>query len=224
MRGGAGREASKPMTLTSRRDCWDAGAFRTMIGAICAGLALSSVAAIGLAIFGGTPSWALIGFEVIILFSAGIGALEAIRHSRHGPAMTLLCVAGAVGVGSLLGFIGANKTLAGFDLHVVLGARLLTAAIVAAAAGCIVISRDPSNSLPSLVKGLIAGAVFVGLCVGAWVMRGAILGAGGAARVGFVVVTGIAVIALVSASIHYLVRAFAVGVGPRFDEPGAPGA
>lgn len=209
------------MAVISRRDWWDVAAFRGIVGVFCAAIALSAAAAIGFAVLGGTPSWVLIGFEAIILLAGAICSFEAFRASRHGPAMTLLCAAGAVGVGSLLGFIGANRSLAGYDLHFALAVRLGSAALLAAASGCIVLSRDPSRSIPALIKGITAGAILIAMMGGLWVLRASILTAGAAARVGIVIVMGIALIGLVSACGHYLVRAFAIGAEPRFDEPGA---
>lgn len=207
------------MNELQARDCWDRRAFRLGVGLICALVAASAIVALFASVFGGAASWALIGFEVITLIATVIGFLGAVRHARQGPAMMLLCVAGAVGVGSLLAFIGTNRTLMGFGLGPVLAARFAAAALLGAAAGCILLSRDPSRSLPSLIKGIVWTAILVAVIGVAWMMRSSILGAGGAARVAMTLVLGIASIGLVAASTHYLVNAFAFGAGPRFDEP-----
>jgi hypothetical protein len=211
------------MSSAMRRDCWDVRVFRLAVGAVCVLIAASSVGGLAASIFVGPPSWSFIGFEAVILIAAGVGAAEAFRFSRTGPAMALLCVAGAVGVGSLLGYIGAGQLLMGRNMLPFLLARAGAAGLLAAAAGLIVLSRDLPRSIPALIKGVMLGAVLVAILATVWTMRATILSAGGAARVTIALLLGVVAIGLLAAAVHQLVRAFAVGNEPRFDPVEAQG-
>jgi len=194
-----------------RLELSDHSLFRIPVGILCAVTGLSSLALLGVALLNQPTSWFLVGFEVVIAVAATMGVLAAMGRFREGPALTLLCIAGAVGVGSLLSYIGAGKFLAGQSLRPYLMIRLADAALFALAAGVIVLARSPREALPALVKGLLFGAVLCGIVAGAWVSRGWISSSAGPARAAIFIAMGIASISLIAASGHYLIRAFAVG-------------
>lgn len=189
----------------------DRRAFRLAFGAVSGATGMSSLAVLALALLNEPTSWYLVGFEVVILVAAVMGMTSAMKGLRDGPAMTLLCIAGAVGVGSLLGYVGSGRVLMGWSLKPLLLVRLVDAAALAAAAGAIVLLRQPKATFPLLGKGMLFGAIVIATVGVAWIFRGSINGASGPARVGALAALGVVTIVLVSASGHYIIRAFSVG-------------
>ncbi len=194
-----------------RQQLSDHSLFRIPVGVLCAATGLSSLVLLAIAIWNQPTSWFLVGFEVVIAVAAAMGVLAAMGRFRDGPALTLLCIAGAVGVGSLLSYIGAGKFLAGQSLRPYLMLRLVDAALLALAAAVIVLARSPRLALPALAKGLLFGAVLCGIVAAAWFSRSWISSSAGPARAAIFIAMGIASICLIAASGHYLIRAFAAG-------------
>ncbi len=205
--------------MMERPQLIDRGVFRFATGGLCVLTGLSAAAVLGLALLSRPVSWFLGGFELVILFASAIGLLCSMGRFREGPAMVLLCVAGTVGVGSLLGYVGAAKLLMGWSLKPYLVARMLDAALLALAAAAVVLSRSPAASLSALGRSAAFTAAMVLTVGSAWVFRGTIGASPGPARVALLTLLGVSLIVLVSASGHYLIRAFAAGAKPTGGPP-----
>jgi len=197
-----------------RPELSDQWLFRVLIAIACAATALSALAVAGAAVASQPTSWYLVGFELVILMSGVIGVMSATGRFPGGPSITLLCIAGAVAVGSLLGYVGAGKILMGWSLRPLLLARMADAAFLAAASGAIVLARQPRSSIPALVKGVLLGAAMLVIAGAAWKFRGSISGAPGPVRVGMFAMVGVVAIVLLSASGHYVIRAFMFNRSP----------
>lgn len=200
------------------RELVDVGIVRLIVALLCVATGVSAALVIGVIALNRPVSWFLGGFEIVVLLASVVGSMLAFGRFREGPAITLLCVAGAVGVGSLLGYIGAGKSLAGWDLKPFLLIRAIDAALMAALAGVIVLARTPRASFSALARGVIFGGALLVIVGGAWALRGAISTSPGPVRAVVLVAVGLAAVGLVSASAHYLVRAFAVGTEPRSEQ------
>src|ERR1043166_2727299 len=72
-------------------------------GVLCAALALSAAAEMVACVLVPRPLYFMLGFEVVALVAAVFGVLLAMGRFAQGPGLGLLCVAAAIGVGSLLG-------------------------------------------------------------------------------------------------------------------------
>ncbi len=200
----------------------DRPVFRVAVAATSAIAGISGLAMAALILFNPPVYWFMLGFEVLITVAAVFGVLLSLGRFRDGPALALLCIAGAVGAGGLLGYVGSGKTLVGIDLKYLLVLRAALAAAFALAAAAVVLARRPRASLPLLATGIGAGVALVALGAGFWAARGTLAGAAGPVRVIAFTVAGVLVICLVSAAGHYLIRAFAIA--DESPEPGQAGA
>jgi hypothetical protein len=99
-------------------------------------------------------SWVLFGFEIVVLVAAVLGFRIGRGKHNDGPALGLLCVAGAIAVASAFGFLGSGRVLSlpslGFtrdvSLKPYLFGRAAAAAILAGAAAWIVLARSRNLS------------------------------------------------------------------------------
>lgn len=190
-------------------------AFRAAVAVLSALTVLSALGLIVASFTQHPPAWFLILFEAPVLISGVFGLLLA-KGSRFGgvsgPAMTLLCIAGCVGAGSLLGYVGTGRAVAGYSLTKVMIGRAGMAAALAVLSALHVLLRKPSLSLPLLLKGVLIG---LPLPVAAFCVMG---GVGQAqyqalpevvqillALFGMLLVAG-----LICACVHLVVRAFQV--------------
>jgi len=170
-------------------------------------LASAAIAAV-LAVLSHPPAWFMLIFEVPITVAGAFGVLIGRGRFKEGPALALACVAGTVGAGSLLGYLGAGTTLMGVDLRMFLTARLAAAAVLGATAGAIVLFRNPRRSFAALARGIILGGLLAGLLGCLWAARGAIGSMNAVVlSLGSMIVGAIA-LGLAAASIHYVIRAF----------------
>ncbi len=151
----------------------------------------------------------MLGFEVVILISGAFGVLVGRGRFGDGPAIALLCVAGAVAVGSLLGDLCAGKRIGTFDLRPLLFARCAAAAVLALLAGVIVLRRDPAHSIRALLRGIVFGVLFIGLVGGLYAVRAQVFAHGPLAKAGMVIVGGVVGLGLLAATVHYTIKAFA---------------
>lgn len=175
---------------------------------------------------GQKPAWAMFGFEVVIAFAAVIGVLLSLGKFRDGPALALACVAAAVFTGSVLGFLGANREIAGYSLRWFLLARVGAAAVLGAGAVACVLVRD-RRSLPTLLKAGVLMAPVVAVAAMAVTPAGSrlaspLLEAGAAIRVPVFVLGSLVLCGLFAASVHLGIRAFELGrPTPERHEPGS---
>jgi hypothetical protein len=182
-------------------------------------LILSAVVALS-ALVGGAimlttdkPSWFFVGFELVVVMAGVFGVLLGRGKFSEAPAMVLLCLAGAVGVGSVLGYVGAGRNLAGVDLRMWVVGRVAAAGVFAALAGLTVLSRRPGPAWRALGIGAVFGVLTVGALALGWFGRGWLAAAGAPNVVKLVValVLAVVVVGLLSAAVHYTVKAFATG-------------
>lgn len=172
-------------------------------------------------------AWFLAWFEVVVLTAGVFGVLLARGRFRDGPAIALLCIAGCVAVGSFLGYLSAGRTLMGQSMTVFLLGRVAAGGVFAAAAGLDVLLRRPGQSVPLLMKGLLAGIPV--LVVAAMAVRTSALATinGLHPMVQFGVYIGAFVVltAMSCAAAHWTIRAFALGVeaGATRGEPNGAG-
>lgn len=190
-------------------------AFRAAVAVLSAATVLSALGLIGVSFTQHPPAWFLILFEAPVLISGVFGLLLA-KGSRFGgvsgPAMTMLCIAGCVGAGSLMGFVGTGRAVAGYSLTKVMIGRAGLAAVFGVLSALHVLMRRPALSVPLLLKGVLMGLPLpvVAFCV--------IRGVGQAqyqalpevvqillALFGMLLVGG-----LICACVHLVVRAFQV--------------
>lgn len=186
---------------------------RLLVSLLSTGVGLSALVGLGLMLRTPKPSWFFVEFEVVIVAAAIFGVFLGMGRFREAPALTLVCIAGAIGFGSLLGYLGAAKALLGVSLTPWLYARVGASVALAAVAGLNVLARHPGRSLPALSRGVIFGTVFVGVVAGGWVASKQLASAnapGAVKLIAFLLVSSIA-LGLIAAAVHYLVKAFAAG-------------
>lgn len=159
--------------------------------------------------------WSVFGFEVISACACVIALVMAWRRPSADAALGLLCVAGTIGIGSLLGYFGTNPHVVGpFRLAPWLLARVAGAGALTAL-GVVVALAGHSEAWSRLIKGVLLGLPVIGLAAMmaldrfrspamGWIssLPGIVLTLGGI--VAFLVITG-----LLAASVHMTIGAFA---------------
>lgn len=190
--------------------------------ALLSGLVLlSAVVGAGAAALHAPPIWFMLGFEVIIAVAGVFGVLTGLGRFLNGPALALVCVAGAVGAGSLLGFLAGRGNLA-IDLWPFLMARGVAAAAILAMAGWAVLSRRPQESWRRLGVGIACLIGFGAIAGGLWVAQGWLTGLGTMPGAIIGLVAGATLLGLLAAAVHHVIRAFETGAaGLPADEPAA---
>lgn len=186
--------------------------FRAIVGGLSLATGISAIVLAGMSITSTPRVWYMLGFEVVIAFASVFGVLIAMGRFREGPALALACVTGAIGVGSLLAYVGPAKSVLEGGAKFYLLARGADAAALGLAACMLVLMRAPRPAFRSIIIGLVWGAVMVGVAVVALRVHASLAGAPGAMRFGASVVFGAMFVASLSAAVHYVVRAFQCGV------------
>ena len=215
------------------------------LGAVCALVGVSALAGAPLSLFAVKPLWYLLGFEIVVLIAAAYGLLIAMGKFSDGPGLALLCVAATFAAasffgnqsatnrdgpsfnlmaGPVLGYISKNKEhtidrlIGGVTLFLML--RLAAAGLIAVGAAWVVLQRRPRESLPSLLKAGAFGAGLLGVMAAAWKLRSQTANLGGFAATMIALVVGLLALGLLSATVHFAIRAFELG---RIrDEPPRP--
>jgi hypothetical protein len=193
---------------------------------VCAAIAMSAIAGIGASLLAATPLWFLLGFEVVTLIAAVFGVLLAVGKFPEGPGLGLLCVVGVVAVGSVLGDMSTQLSnpiggpvlytfgkggLVQIPITTFMTLRLAVAGILALCAAWVVLQRRPGESMKSLARGLVLGAIMVVVLLVAWKTRTPLAALGPFLRTVSLFTAGIAALGLFAASVHYTVRAFEFG-------------
>ncbi len=194
-------------------DISSAAWFRGVVGAVCGAITISALATGGLALAQAKPAWFLLMFEIVVVTAGVFGVLLATGRFRGTTAMTLACVSVCIGAGTLLGYVGTGKTVAGFNLRNWFLARELGAAILAAGAGAVLIVRGGRPSLRALSIGAVLTAIFGGLVVASVGLSNTSLWIDmpGAAKVAIVLAGGALMLGVFSAAVHWMIKAFALG-------------
>lgn len=207
-----------------------------VLGAACALVGVSALVGAPLSLFALRPLWYLLGFEIVVLIAAVYGVLVAAGKFRDGPGLALICIAATIAAasffgnqsatnrdgasfnlmaGPVVGYISSNKErtldrlIGGVTLYLVL--RLAAAGVIAAGAAWVVLARRPRESLPSLFKSLVSCVSLLGVLIGAWALRSQAAGLGGFASTMIALIVGVLAVGLLSASVHFAIRAFEFG-------------
>jgi hypothetical protein len=192
---------------------------RLFVGILCAMVLLSAAGMIFAAlILSDKPVWVLFGFEVAIAVASVLGILFSRGRFQDGQGLAMACVAGTIGVGSFLGWLGTQHHLTtthgDIPLNTWLLGRLGAAAALGAVGALLVLSRNP-RSWSYLWKSALTGGPLVVLLAAYFIKRAA-LSSALAALPGWIagltaILGGLVAIVLISASVHCLIRAFELG-------------
>jgi hypothetical protein len=181
-----------------------------LVVVICGVVLLSSLAGAGAAAFNAPPVWFMLGFEVVIAFATVFGILTGLGRFSDGPALALVCVAGVVGAGSLLGFLAGRGNFS-MNLTPMLLAREAAAAGILGAAGILVLMRRPRLAMRRFAIGAACAAAFVGLSGGLWLFGSPLRQLGTVAGAGVGLVLSVVVLGLLATAVHQLIGAFETG-------------
>ncbi len=185
-------------------------AVRRVLAALCALVLLSSLGLAGVAgLTSPQPAWFLLMFEVVIA-SACVWGVRACLGTGQDLAISLLCVAICVLVGSTLGYVSVNGTVAGVALKWHLLARWAAAALLALVAAAETLRHDAPRSLRRVGLGV---ALVVPVVVAAGLVAKGVGGAQFAALSGLWRVVGACVafavcMGLLAAGTHAIMQAF----------------
>jgi hypothetical protein len=190
-----------------------------VIGLISSAVAFSAIGTIAAFLLAGPhPVWFLFGFELVIAITAPMGMLFAMGRFQDGQGLGLACLSGTIAVGSLLGWMGADRHLitshGDISLKFWLAGRLAAAAALGAMGVWLVLSRN-QRSWYYLIRAAACGLPLAGLlCV--YVFGRGALGRAVGAIPGWITGTlgavgAVVAIALISAGVHCLIRAFEMG-------------
>lgn len=131
--------------------------FHRLILVLSGLLALSAAAgAIGAAL-AAPPAWFTLVFEALVLLAAAFGVHVGLgRGPRDGLPLALLCIAGVVGVASIMGYAGLGQTrqIWSTSARPFLFGRLAVAGVLGLAAAGIAIQPAMRRALPRLLLGL----------------------------------------------------------------------
>lgn len=165
----------------------------------------------------------VIGFEAVSAIAGVMVVMLGLGRFARGAGLTLLCVAGAVFASAAMSWWVARGPDSAVNWNPWLAARGLAALAAAAASASVVLAINPAAQVRRLAIG-VALAVPVVAVVG-WLAK-----AGGAASLKALPVSaqsvvvlfgGVLLLAMFSASVHYVVTAFQLGLDPRTVTGGA---
>lgn len=175
------------------------------------------------------PAWFFMGFELVIVLGAVFLVLFGMGKFKNGPAITLICCAGAIGMCSLLGWQATGRAISGHSVTWLLALRGLVAGLLVAAAAADIVLRDPKGTLPRIGWGIgLAVPIVVLLALmqrgTLGVMINKLSGNSQSLAFGIWLIVGLIACVLISASGHMLITGFQVGVEAADKQPGKPGA
>lgn len=171
-------------------------------------LLLSAVAGLAFAATSRPPLWFLLGFEAMIVLAAVFGVLFGSGRFHDGPAICLLCIAGTIGLCSLLGFQSV-RLASSVDVTPWFIARGCAAMVFGGLAALTVIVRDPRVAIPDLAKAGALGGVLVLTAVALWLTRGRIGSMPGWAEFVVWLIAGVWMLGLLAPGVHLAIRGFA---------------
>lgn len=201
------------------------------VSALSAVVGITCLGGLALSLLNRPPVWYTFGFELIALVACVFGVWTGLGRYRQGPALAILCVAGAIAVGALLGYVGApaatttklatavpalsfmgsDRELIGLPLWPLMLARAVAAAAMGAAAAVIVLSRQPQLSHPRLVRAMVFGALLVLVAAPLWLTRAKWIALGTFPKLMIGVLGSVVALGLFAAAVHYAIRAFEPG-------------
>jgi len=193
------------------------------VGAALLGLGLMGSVVFGAARALDSPLWPIgLGFEAVILLSGAMGALAGFGRFRSSVPLALLCVGGAGLTASLLGHlnsgvsVGATGFMGRFQAMAtdrLSGARIGLCALTLALSALTVLVRRPTESTRRLVWAAATGAPVI-IALAAWMsptVRSSVMSLPPVALAMGATLLGLLAIGLVSASVHFTIRAFEAG-------------
>lgn len=170
-------------------------------------------AAIGIVVslLNAPPAVFTAGFEFIVLIACGLTARSVLRQ-MPGRAMTIACAAGAIFIGAVLGHVAAGGSLMGRSLQYWTVARVGIAGLLALAAATDLLGRSPRRTLPPLLLGvgLMAPVGALAFANSTGMASNLLAKLPGPVQLVVMFVLFFFIIGLISASIHQLLRAFAI--------------
>lgn len=158
-------------------------------------------------------NWFVVGLEAVITVAGAIGVMHATasrRGFREGPAIGLVCVAGAVLVCAGLSFITLNAGFRGIQRDPFFLARTAAGCGLLALAAVAVLLRKPSETFRPLLVGVVMG-VLAAATAAPLVLPGtrkAIQAAHPVVESLTFLIAGVLLIGFVSASTHLIIKAF----------------
>ena len=165
-------------------------------------------------------------FHAIFPVAAWFTLTLAQGRLRQGPAITLLCVAGATGVGSVFAYLAGGRPAGFITGHWPTMLGVAIAGLTATLAAADVLLRAPKQTLPRLAVGLALSLPLLALLALLW--RGsisrALAGVSDALVFGAYIILLLVLIALASAAGHQIIRAFQIGVAAFKGDPAPPPA
>ena len=179
---------------------------------------VSALAGMGVAIFVlQPPAWMMFGFELVSMVAAVFGVGVAMGRFADGPALTLLCIAGVWGTGTLFGRVTAihHPGLRTLTTDPWVLGRVVLSVLVLAAAAYAVLMRNPRSWLV-LIRGVVLGGLALGILGAGWALRGSavlrtVSGPLEILRIVGLFVAALAVGGLLSVGGHLVIRAFEMG-------------
>ncbi len=159
------------------------------------------------------PGWFLVGFEALTLSGCVFAVLIGLGKFRSGPALAMLCVAGTILVGTVLGYTADRATYRGILQHQVSAGRIGASVLMLAMAGVTVWARRPGKSLKALVIGCVLGGAGVA-ATGAWMftsLPATLAGIHPMVKTLAFLFGGLLVVGLISAGTHYAIRSLEFG-------------
>ncbi len=158
-------------------------------------------------------NWFTVGFESLLIVCGLFGVGCGLGRYREGPALAMVCVAGAALVATVLGYTASHGGYTGIQRNPMAFARLSASLAFALLGGLTVMSRRPHASAGSAFTGVVMGALAVG--AGALLAlpgpRGAIAGLHPVLTTVVFLALGVLLVAFISASVHNLIRALEHG-------------
>lgn len=197
------------------------GVLKGLVGVLCGLTLLSALAGAywGLAGLWPRVSWPLFAFELVTILACVFGLLVARGRFADSPGLTILCIAGLIMTGGVLGWLGANKVHAGVNLRPFMLSRLAVAGVLYALAAISEVWYSPS-ARRKLMKAGIFAIVFLGVVGGMFALRHSPImdkmqGWREGVRLGGLALAS--VIALIGAcgGVHLAVRAFTIAEEPE---------
>lgn len=180
-------------------------------------VALSGVAGIVASVANAPAKWFLFGFELVALVAGVVGITIGVGRSRPGPALGLLCVAGAIASAALLGYLGAGREVLGTDLRAFMLGRFAAAGVLGALAAAAVLIRRPAVAMTRLLVGIGCAAGFAALVFAAWKFWPSLGGVLPSIQAIIGIFVAMTALGLLAAAVHMIVQAFAAGA---VEEPG----
>ncbi len=169
----------------------------------------------------------MLGFEFVIVVAAALGIPFARGAFREAPGMALLCIAGAIFAGSVLGYLSLNpRTLGSVSATPFLLARVAAAGVIVAGAALNVLSRSRRGQV-LFVKGALLGAPVIAGAAMPFFPAGrrvidAILGMGTTPTLVLGLAAALVLGGLLCASGHMVIHAFELGRVPDSDADAPP--